>query len=131
VLVLAIDFPDYRTGSITKEETDMWYEDYPKSHFQDMVFGENGYKGPDDNDIRPRSLVFEALTKAAQDPNVDLSEYDAWDRDDYDGNGEYAEPDGLIDHLMVIHVGVGEEAGGGSLGGDAIWSHRSKLSTGP
>jgi immune inhibitor A len=47
VLVLAIDFPDYRTGSITKEETDMWYEDYPKSHFQDMVFGDNGYKGPD------------------------------------------------------------------------------------
>jgi immune inhibitor A len=177
VLVLAIDFPDYRTGSITKEETDMWYEDYPKSHFQDMVFGDNGYKGPDgkpyvsmkqyyeqqsggsysvegeivgwytadhdaayyganypgpdDSDIRARQLVYEALTKAGQDPTVDLSEYDAWDRDDYDGDGVYAEPDGLIDHLMVIHAGVGEEAGGGSLGGDAIWSHRSKLSTGP
>ncbi|MBY0148107.1 immune inhibitor A domain-containing protein [Neobacillus niacini] len=177
VLVLAIEFPDYKTGSITKEETDMWYEDYPKSHFQDMVFGENGYKGPDgktyismkqyyeqqsggsysvegeiagwytadhnadyyganypgpdDSDIRARQLVYEALTKAGQDPDVDLSEYDAWDRDDYDGDGVYAEPDGLIDHLMVIHAGVGEEAGGGSLGGDAIWSHRSKLSTGP
>ena len=28
---------------------------------------------------------------------------------------------------MVIHAGVGEEAGGGSLGGDAIWSHRWDL----
>jgi immune inhibitor A len=177
VLVLAIDFPDYRTGSITKEETDMWYENYPKEHFQDMVFGDNGYIGPDGktyvsmkqyyeqqsggsysvegeiagwytadnpakyygenfpapdgNDSRPRTLVREALAKAAKDPNINLAEYDVWDRDDYDGDGVYAEPDGIIDHLMVIHAGVGEEAGGGALGGDAIWSHRSKLSTGP
>ena len=39
----------------------------------------------------------------------------------------YLEPDGLVDHLMVIHSGVGEEAGGGSLGSDAIWSHRWNL----
>jgi immune inhibitor A len=173
VLVLAIDFPDYEKSSITKAETDMWYEDYTNEHFQDMIFGDNGYKGPngenllsmkqyyeqqsggsytvdgtvagwytadhpaayyggnypgpDDSDARPRELVYEALTKAGQDPNVDLSEYDVWDRDDYDGDGVYAEPDGLIDHLMVIHAGVGEEAGGGSLGGDAIWSHRWNL----
>jgi immune inhibitor A len=177
VLVLAIDFPDYQKSSITKDETDMWYEDYTHDHFQDMIFGKNGYTGPngenlismkqyyeqqsggsytvngsvagwytadheasyyganspapDGNDIRPRQLVYEALTKAAKDPKINLTEYDQWDRDDYDGDGVYAEPDGLIDHLMVIHAGVGEEAGGGSLGGDAIWSHRSKLSTGP
>ncbi|MBT2687311.1 immune inhibitor A [Bacillus sp. ISL-47] len=173
VLVLAIDFPDYEKSSITKEETDMWYEDYTHEHFQNMIFGENGYEGPngenfismkqyfeqqsggsytvdgtvagwytadnpaayyggnypDENgsDARPRTLVYEALTKAGQDPNVDLSEYDVWDRDDYDGDGVYNEPDGIIDHLMVIHAGVGEEAGGGSLGGDAIWSHRWNL----
>jgi len=173
VLVLAIDFPDYENGSITKEETDMWYEDYPNEHFQNMIFGKDGYKGPngetlvsmrqyyeeqsggsytvdgtvagwytadhpaayyggnyptpDGSDHRPRELVFEALTKAGQDPNIDLSEYDVWDRDDYDGDGVYNEPDGIIDHLMVIHAGVGEEAGGGKLGGDAIWSHRWNL----
>ncbi|WP_462411006.1 immune inhibitor A domain-containing protein [Neobacillus sp. Marseille-QA0830] len=177
VLVLAIDFPDYEKSSITKDETDMWYEDYTHDHFQDMIFGKDGYEGPngenlvsmkqyyeqqsggsysvegtvagwytadhpakyygenvpapDGNDARPRSLVYEALTKAAQDPSIDLSEYDVWDRDDYDGDGVFDEPDGIIDHLMVIHSGVGEEAGGGALGGDAIWSHRSKLSTGP
>lgn len=173
VLVLAIEFPDYNASSIKKSETDMWYEDYPLSHFQDMIFGENGYEGPngknlismkqyyeqqsgssytvdgtvagwytadhpaayyggnvpapDGSDARPRQLVFEALKKAGQDPNVDLSKYDEWDRDDYDGDGVLAEPDGIIDHLMVIHAGVGEEAGGGTLGGDAIWSHRWNL----
>ncbi|MEK5440386.1 immune inhibitor A domain-containing protein [Fredinandcohnia sp. FSL W7-1320] len=173
VLVLAIDFPDYEKSSITKEETDMWYEDYTHDHFQNMIFGEDGYEGPngenlismkqyyeqqsggsytvdgtvagwytadhpaayyggnyptpDGSDARARTLVYEALTKAGQDPNVDLSEYDVWDRDDYDEDGVYNEPDGIIDHLMVIHAGVGEEAGGGSLGGDAIWSHRWDL----
>ncbi len=37
----------------------------------------------------------------------------------------------VIDHLMVIHAGVGQEAGGGKLGDDAIWSHRSKLAVDP
>lgn len=173
VLVLKIDFPDYKNGSITPDETDMYYKNYSKEHFQDMIFGEDGYTGPngdnfismkqyyeqqsggsytvdgevagwytadhpasyyggnypDENgsDARPRQLVYEALKKAAQDPNIDLSEYDVWDRDDLNGNGIYNEPDGVIDHLMVIHSGVGEEAGGGKLGSDAIWSHRWNL----
>jgi immune inhibitor A len=173
VLVLKIDFPDYARSSITKEETDMWYENYTDEHFQNMIFGENGYKGPngedlismkqyyqqqsggsydvegnvagwytadhpaayyggnvpapDGNDARPRTLVYEALKKAAADPNINLGDYDKWDRDDLDGDGIHAEADGVIDHLMVIHAGVGEEAGGGSLGGDAIWSHRWNL----
>ncbi len=56
-----------------------------------------------------------------------MSDYDQYDRNDIDGDGNYNEPDGIIDHLMVIHSGVGEEAGGGSLGPDAIWSHRWNL----
>lgn len=177
VLVLKIDFPDYPRNSIQEHETDFYYDEYTDEHYQNMIFGENGYEGPngdnfvsmkqyyeqqsgdsytvegnvagwytaaqpaafyghndpapDGNDYFPQMLVFEALTQAANDPNVNLSEYDQWDRDDYDEDGVYAEPDGIIDHLMVIHAGVGEEAGGGALGGDAIWSHRSKLSTGP
>ncbi len=84
---------------------------------------------PDENgsDARPRTLVQEALDAAAADPNVNLADYDQWDRYDLDGDGNYLEPDGLVDHLMIIHAGVGEEAGGGSLGSDAIWSHRWNL----
>jgi immune inhibitor A len=53
-----------------------------------------------------------------------LSQFDVWDRYDYNGNGIFDEPDGYIDHFQSIHSGEGEEAGGGVLGSDAIWSHR-------
>ena len=43
------------------------------------------------------------------------------------GTGISVKPDGLVDHLMVVHSAVGEEAGGGQLGSDAIWSHRWNL----
>ncbi len=74
-----------------------------------------------------RSLIREALTAASQDPTVDLNQFDIEDRYDLDGDGNYWEPDGLVDHVMVFHSAVGEEAGGGQVGEDAIWSHRWNL----
>lgn len=171
VLVLLIDYPDFPASKIESNETDMFYDEYTKEHYEDMVFGENGYTGPNgeklisvkqyyekqsggsytiegevagwytakenaafyggnnsnDNDTNPRGLVTEALKAVAADPTVDLGKYDQEDRYDLDGDLNYREPDGLIDHLMVVHSSVGEEAGGGSLGADAIWSHRSSL----
>lgn len=53
-----------------------------------------------------------------------LSQFDVWDRYDWDGDGNFDEPDGYIDHFQSIHAGEGEEAGGGVLGSQAIWSHR-------
>lgn len=53
-----------------------------------------------------------------------LSQFDTWDRYDYDGDGNFDEPDGYIDHFQAVHAGEGEEVGGGVLGDDAIWSHR-------
>ena len=53
-----------------------------------------------------------------------LATFDVWDRYDYDGDGNFDEPDGYIDHFQSIHAGVGEETGGGAQGSDAIWSHR-------
>jgi immune inhibitor A len=41
-----------------------------------------------------------------------------------DGDGNFDEPDGYIDHFQSVHAGEGEEAGGGTHGADAIWSHR-------
>jgi immune inhibitor A len=173
VLVLLMEFPDFPHNSIQPGESDMYYEDYVKEHYEDMVFGENGYTGPNgenlismkqfyeqqtdgaytvdgevagwyqaakpaaeyggndpeagDNDKDARSLVREALVNAAADPNVNLSDYDQEDRYDLDGDGNTREADGLVDHLMIVHSAVGEEAGGGSLGPDAIWSHRWNL----
>ncbi len=47
-----------------------------------------------------------------------------WDRYDADGDGNFDEPDGYIDHFQSVHAGEGEETGGGVVGEDAIWSHR-------
>ncbi len=173
VLVLLVEFPDFPHNSIQPEESDMYYEDYVKEHYQDMIFGEDGYEGPngenlvsmkqfyeeqsdgaytvngevagwymasknaaeyggnypteDDSDKDARGLVKEALTAAAADPDLNLADYDQEDRYDLDGDGDFREPDGLVDHLMVVHSAVGEEAGGGQLGPDAIWSHRWNL----
>jgi immune inhibitor A len=53
-----------------------------------------------------------------------LSDFDVWDRYDADGDGNFDEPDGYIDHFQAVHAGIGEDAGGGAQGADAIWSHR-------
>ncbi|WP_414646246.1 immune inhibitor A domain-containing protein [Bacillus sp. SCS-153A] len=176
VLVLLVDYPDKPHNTLSADETDMHYEGenaYSREHYQDMLFGDGGWTGPDGetyvsmkqyyeqqsggsysvegevagwytasknaaeyggnypnpngNDVNARGLVKEALAAAAADPTVNIADYDQWDRYDLDGDGNYLEPDGLVDHLMVIHSGVGEEAGGGSLGSDAIWSHRWNL----
>jgi immune inhibitor A len=53
-----------------------------------------------------------------------LSQFDVWDRYDMDGDSNFNEPDGYIDHFQAVHAGEGEETGGGAQGQDAIWSHR-------
>ncbi|HEX5568533.1 MAG TPA: immune inhibitor A domain-containing protein [Streptomyces sp.] len=53
-----------------------------------------------------------------------LAEYDVWDRYDHDGDGDFNEPDGYIDHFQFVHAGEDESAGGGAQGEDAIWAHR-------
>ncbi|MFJ5922263.1 immune inhibitor A domain-containing protein [Kitasatospora sp. NPDC092948] len=54
-----------------------------------------------------------------------LSQYDQWDRYDYNGNGNFNEPDGYIDHFQIVHAGEDQSAGGGVQGTDALWAHRS------
>lgn len=87
-----------------------------------------GNEGEEENDRAARELIREAVAKTvaanASNPDFDLADYDVEDQYDVDGDGNLNEPDGMIDHVMVFHSSVGEEAGGGVLGDDAIWSHR-------
>jgi immune inhibitor A len=53
-----------------------------------------------------------------------LRTFDEWDRYDLDGDGNFDEPDGYIDHLQVVHAGGDQAAGDPLYGSDAIWSHR-------
>ncbi|MFE7748089.1 immune inhibitor A domain-containing protein [Streptomyces sp. NPDC057428] len=55
---------------------------------------------------------------------ADLAQYDEWDRYDFDGDGNFNEPDGYIDHFQLVHAGEDQSAGGGAQGSDAIWAHR-------
>ncbi|MGW3145884.1 immune inhibitor A domain-containing protein [Streptomyces sp. NPDC001177] len=55
---------------------------------------------------------------------TDVAKFDQWDRYDYDGDGNFNEPDGYIDHFQIVHAGEDESAGGGAQGKDAIWAHR-------
>ena len=168
-LVLLIEFPDLPHNTLTAEDTDMYYKDYTNKHYNDMIFGKDGYTGPNgenlmsmkqfydqqsggsydiegtvlgwytakhpaayygadqggNHNIRADELIKEALEDAAKD--IDLSQFDLKDPYDLNGDGNIQEPDGIIDHLMVIHSGMGQEAGGGSIGDDSIWSHSSKI----
>jgi len=53
-----------------------------------------------------------------------LATFDKQDRYDADGDGNFAEPDGFIDHFQVVHAGGDQAAGDPIYGTDAIWSHR-------
>ncbi|MFE9256607.1 immune inhibitor A domain-containing protein [Streptomyces sp. NPDC006879] len=53
-----------------------------------------------------------------------LAEYDVWDRYDADHDGNFNEPDGYLDHLVVVHAGKDQTWGGGAQGTDAVWAHR-------
>jgi immune inhibitor A len=91
-------------------------------------YGADKSSGGHDN-VTPggaKQLVKDALV-AAKAAGVPLQDYDLEDPHDLNGNGNFWEPDGLVDHLQIIHSGMGQEAGGGTLGNDAIWSHRSAV----
>ncbi|WP_377643097.1 immune inhibitor A domain-containing protein [Oryzobacter terrae] len=62
-----------------------------------------------------------AAGKSAAEIDAYLSQFDVWDRYDFDGDEDFNEPDGYLDHFQAVHAGAGEEAGADE---DAIWSHR-------
>ncbi|NYI06250.1 immune inhibitor A domain-containing protein [Allostreptomyces psammosilenae] len=82
----------------------------------------------------PWDLVRDAVNQWAADRlaagttpeelRAELAGFDVWDRYDHDQDGDFGESDGYIDHLQIVHAGVGEETGGGAQGEDALWSHR-------
>jgi len=68
---------------------------------------------------------------------ADLAEFDQWDRYDFDGDGDFNEADGYLDHFQIVHAGGDQADGDPYQGEDAIWAHRwfayetSAGSTGP
>ena len=173
VLVLLVEYADFKHNNIEQEPGYMWSDNFNKEHYEKMLFGDQDFtlfngdkvktfkqyyeeqsggsytvKGTVSNWLTvpgkaadygsdnpagghdnapgtkgPRGLVKDALS-AAVASGINLADFDDLDIYDLDGDGNIYEPDGLVDHLMVLHAGVGQEAAGGKLGDDAIWSHR-------
>ncbi|GAB1130883.1 immune inhibitor A domain-containing protein [Shewanella algae] len=93
-----------------------------------------GANDPNNNndDKAATELVEEAVAAAVATMSADeLAQYDIEDPYDIDGDGNLDEPDGILDHVMIFHSSIGEEAGGGVLGDDAIWSHRFFVPSAP
>ena len=64
-----------------------------------------------------------AAGKTTDEINDYLSGFDVWDRYDYDGDGNFDEPDGYIDTFQSVHAGVGNESCSPTCDDWAIWSH--------
>ncbi|WP_203704253.1 immune inhibitor A domain-containing protein [Asanoa iriomotensis] len=65
-----------------------------------------------------------AQGRPAAEVNAELKSFDEWDRYDHDGDGNFNESDGYIDHFQIVHSGGDQADGDPHQGEDAIWSHR-------
>ena len=87
--------------------------------------------GHPDNPDGPGALGPDAIEAlAAQDPNFPWADYDIEDQGDFDGDEDLFEPDGIIDHLVLVHAGADKSGGGGDEGVYAIWAHSSTIAGG-
>lgn len=108
--------------SVTNVVTDWVTVPYNASRYGDNAIEDNGGSWAfidDAGDSWYQSQLDAGRTPAQIDDY--LSQFDTWDRYDFDQDGVFDEADGYIDHFQAVHAGEGEEAGASE---DAIWSHR-------
>jgi immune inhibitor A len=115
------------TPWITLPHSEAWYG--ATRCFQD----ENGVwqmpavqsmNGHPDNPLGAQRMAMDAVDAlAAADPDFPWADYDIEDQGDRDGDGDFFEPDGVIDHLVLVHAGEDKSGGGGAQGTYAIWAH--------
>ena len=69
----------------------------------------------------------DAIVKfAANNPDFDWTQYDEENPWGITGT-DFNQPDGYLDHLILIHAGSDQSAGGGDQQSDAIWAHSSGI----
>lgn len=108
--------------SVTNEVSDWVRVPYNGSYYGDNAVEDNGGSWAF---VRDSMNAWYAAQLAAGKTKAEVTAYlqslDAWDRYDYDNDGNFDEADGYLDHVQAVHAGEGEEAGADP---DAIWSHR-------
>ncbi|GAA5017548.1 hypothetical protein GCM10025734_68410 [Kitasatospora paranensis] len=125
----------YRTQSSGRYDIEGTVTDWVTLPWNEARYGSN--KGPQGSGAWTQAQEFvRDATKAwydgeiakgrtAADVKAELARYDVQDRYDHDKDGNFDEPDGYLDNVIVVHAGVDETWGGGAQGADALWAHRS------
>jgi immune inhibitor A len=94
---------------LTLPHSEAWYG------ADSCVAGNASMVGHPDNPIGVQQSVVDAVDALnAREPDFNWDEFDT-------------DNDGVVDHLVIVHSGVGEEGGGGAEGTYAIWSHSSDV----
>ena len=125
----------YEKQSSGRYSVDGQVSDWVKVPYNEARYGRsNGYPCAGNVCSNTHDLIADALiawtadqkAKGRTDDQIkaDLASYDQWDRYDYDGDGNFNEPDGYIDHFQIVHAGGDQADGDPQQGEDAIWSHR-------
>ncbi len=125
----------YETQSSGRYSVDGTVSDWVKLPYNEARYGRsNGYPCADTICDNTWAMISDALQiwvdeqKAAGKTDAQIkaavSEYDQWDRYDYDGDGNFNEPDGYLDHFQIVHAGGDQADQDPQQGEDAIWSHR-------
>ncbi|MFD1934247.1 immune inhibitor A domain-containing protein [Nonomuraea mangrovi] len=112
-------------GWITVPHSEAWYGAAACGKpYQDM----SGHPG---NPRGHAQLPVDAVNAlAAAQPRFRWSDYDIEDLGDADRDGDFDEPDGVIDHLVLVHAGKDKSADGGAQGAYALWAHSGAVAGG-
>ncbi|MGX4657228.1 immune inhibitor A domain-containing protein [Micromonospora sp. SCSIO 07396] len=125
----------YEAQSSGRYSVDGEVTDWVKVKYNEARYGRsNGYPCASNVCNNTWALVRDAANQWVADQKAagrtdaqiaaDVKSMDQWDRYDFDGDGDFNEPDGYIDHFQIVHSG-GDQADGDPIQGeDAIWSHR-------
>jgi len=125
----------YRTQSSGRYDVEGTVSDWVTVPYNEARYGSN--KGPQGSGAWTQGQEFIrdavkawydgqiAKGRSAADVKAELAQYDVYDRYDHDKDGNFNQPDGYVDNVVVVHAGVDETWGGGAQGADALWAHRS------
>ncbi len=90
-----------------------------------------GLPGRDDLTGSSWRVARDAVAKfAVEHPDFPWAEYEQENPNGITGD-DFNQPDGRIDHLIVVHAGSDQAAGGGAQGPDAIWSQSNSIDASP
>ncbi|MEJ7634365.1 immune inhibitor A domain-containing protein [Aeromicrobium sp.] len=118
----------YETQSSGRYTVDGTVSDWVKVPYNEARYGRDESYQTVWNLIEDSLTAWVADQKAAGRTDAQIkatiASYDKYDRYDFDGDGDFNESDGYIDHFQIVHAGGDEADGDPQQGEDAIWSHR-------